>query len=207
MKKLIRNIKSHKVVSAVLGICLVGVIGVGTGFGIHQAKIANTQKALLLAQDGYIDSDELAQLGDDIALGEEIIAPDGSTVVITRDANGNYVTTTVKDSEGQATGEVVPVPAPVGHSHTWVAHYATREVPHTEVVNHPAVTHKESHDYCTKCHGCVDDCGFHRHDGIACSTTCKVITVVDQAAWTEYITTSTTEQYIDYYYCSECGAR
>lgn len=207
MKKLIRNIKSHKVVSAVLGICLVGVIGVGTGFGIHQAKIANTQKALLLAQDGYIDSDELAQLGDDIALGEEVIAPDGSTVVITRDANGNYVTTTVKDSEGQATGEVVPVPAPVGHSHTWIAHYATREVPHTEVVNHPAVTHREGHTICTKCHNNYEYLGPCHTCGYATPTSVVETTVVDKAAWTEYITTSTVEQYIDYYYCSECGAR
>ena len=219
MKKIIQNIKSHKIVSAVLGICLVGVIGVGTGFGIHQAKVANTQKALLMAQDGYIDTDELNQLGDDIVLGEEIVAPDGSTVVITKDANGNYQTTTVKDSSGNSTGAVVPVsgggdnpspsPAPViGHTHSWVAHYATRQIPQTQEVYHPAVTHTESYDACNVCGRRLNPgegaCHCNGHAN-GCHGMYEI--VVDQPAKTEYVTTYITEQYVDYYYCSECGAR
>lgn len=214
MKNLIKNIKKHKIGTAILGICLVGIIGVGTGFGIHQAKVANTQKALLLAQDGYIDTEELNQLGEDIVLGEEIVAPDGSTVVITKDADGNIQTTTIKDSSGNNTGAVVPggggytpSPVPSGHTHTWVAHYVTRQVPHTETINHPAITHKVSHVICNTCGAIVDGQGSsHPCNNGAYCTHNSIETVIDQPAWTEYVNTTVTEQYIDYYYCSECGA-
>ena len=198
MKSVIKKIKDHKILSAVMGICLVGVIGVGTGFGIHQAKVANTQKALLMAQDGYIDSDELNQLGDDIVLGEEIVAPDGSTVVITKDDSGNFVTTKVEYSSGSVVSPVA------GHTHSWVAHYATRQVPQTQEVYHPAITHIVPHDYCSECNG-IADSGPHTHNGHLSSTHTGRETVVDQEAWTETVTTYITEQYVDYYYCSECG--
>lgn len=195
MKNLIKNIKKHKIGTAILGICLVGVIGVGTGFGVHQAKVANTQKALLLAQDGYIDAEELNQLGEDIVLGEEIQAPDGSTVVITKDANGNYVTTTVKDSSGNNTGAVVPEPTPTTgggggiiptptptHQHTFIPHYATRQVPQTQEVYHPAVTHEESYDACNECGADVTHDPHHNHNGHYCSTHGMYRTVTDKAA-------------------------
>lgn len=217
MKSLVKKIKDHKVLSAVLGIWLVCFIGVGTAFGLHQAKIANTQKALLMAQDGYIDSDELKQLGEDIALGEEVVAPDGSTVVITRDANGNLVTTTVKDAEGHNTGAVVPgggevAPAPVGHTHTWVAHYATRQVETgtkyvVDVASQPIYT-KRSVCCCNECGQELTN-GLHVHNGILCGSGNIIKTILtgytQEQGHNEPV--YTTEQYIDYYYCSECGVR
>ena len=120
MKKLIKTILNHKLLTSILGVCLVAVVGVGLGFGLHQIKIANTEKALEMAEDGVLSSEELEQLGE-IALGDEVTAPDGSKVVITMDENGNYIVTPVTPDSpvnpgGGDTPEPTPTPEPA-HVH------------------------------------------------------------------------------------------
>ena len=196
MKKLIQNIKSHKIISTVIVVCLICFIGVGTAFGLHQAKIANTQKALLMAKDGYIDSDELNQLGEDIVEGEEIVMDDGTVVVVTKDENGNYVTNSY-ESGGNT-------PTPVSHTHTWGAQYNT--------ITHPAITHTEK-VLISPAGYCCNTCGLIMSDWSACSQHAgetghggthhvsaqyDTIVVTDQAAWTEQVLVG--------YQCSECGA-
>ena len=93
MNKVIKKFKTHKVLSsAIISICVIGIVGGEVAFGIHQAKIANTHKALELAKDGYVDQNELSQLGEEIALDEEIVLEDGTVVVVSCDENGNYIT-------------------------------------------------------------------------------------------------------------------
>lgn len=192
MKKLIQNIKSHKIISTVIVVCLICFIGVGTAFGLHQAKIANTQKALLMAKDGYIDSDELNQLGEDIVEGEEIVMDDGTVVVVSKDKNGNYVTNSY-ESGGNT-------PTPFSHTHTWVAH--------TTNITHPAITERVM---ISPGGICCNTCGHistsssesqeHVHatgHGGTHSVSAQYETQIIQPAWTEQI--------VDYYYCSECGA-
>lgn len=196
MKKVTNIIKEHKVITSMLCICLICFIGAGTAFGLHQAKIANTQKALLMAKDGYITSDELNQLGEDIVEGEEIIMDDGTVVVVTRDENGNYVTNSY-ESGGNT-------PTPVSHTHTWVAQYNT--------ITHPAITHTEqvlispAGAACNTC-GHVITTAAERsehthatgHGGWhTVAAQYDTIVVTDQAAWTEQVLVG--------YQCSECGA-
>lgn len=217
MKNLVRNIgnlfnKNRKV--SILVCSLVGVLAVGgVSFGIvNGAKQAAMSKALLAAAETGIISAEDAQ---NIPLNQEIVDPTtGETIVAAMDENGNIVTTVVKDASGAAVpgGEYTPS-APTGHTHTWLAHYATRPV--TTQVEHPAVTHTERvcvHEAGIYC----NICGFyagestadvdHEHGGWHTDPAkYEFRTVVDSPAWVETVTTQ--EQYVDYYYCSECGAR
>ena len=188
MKKLINIIKTHKVLSSVIiSVCAVGIVGGGFAFGIHKANIDNTKKALNFAKDGYVDEVELNQLGEDIVLGEEIVLDDGTVVVVTKDENGNYVTHTT----GGDTPEPTPTPTP-GHTHVWVAHYTS--VHHVD-------SHKESWWHC-KCgaEGKNGDGSHTAHQNTGCMQSYGNITknIVDRE-WDE--------QVVDYYYCSECGAR
>lgn len=230
MKKLVRNIGKHKVITcSILAVLLVGGIGVGAALNLNQNdKEQLKEKAIESLNNGdNINSEEMKEL----ATGEEIVKDNGETVVLTQDENGNVVETVVKDAQGNSTGAVVPQnhndsgvtphssdpqpqpspqPAPQGHTHTWVAHYATRQVPQTSQVNHPAITHNESHTFCCVCHADVSSAtvyNSHPCNNGMFNTTQKIVQIVDQAAWVETITTYTNEQYVDYYYCSECGAR
>ncbi len=187
MKKLIKTIKNHKVFTSVIcGVFTLSIVGV---IGYQYYKMNNTYKAMEFAQDGIISSEELNQIGE-IALGEEVTTPDGQKVVITQDANGNYIVTPV--TPGGDTPEPTPTPTPTptpGHTHTWLAHYTS--VHHID-------SHKESHTYCTKCHNLYEYRGPCNTCGVATPTTQKVIVITDRE-WDEPV--------VDYYYCSECGAR
>ena len=184
MKNFLKTVKAHKVLSSVIiSVCAVGIVGGGFAFGIHQANIDNTKKALNFAKDGYVDEVELNQLGEDIVLGEEIVLDDGTVVVVAKDENGNYVTHTTGGD----------TPAPVIHTHTWVAHKTT--------IHHPEISHKVGHTYCNTCGAIVDGLSHSQHgcNGGHYTTHNGSEKVVDQAAWDQEV--------IDYYYCSECGAR
>ena len=100
------------------------------------------------------------------------------------------------------------------HTHTWTAHYATREV--TRQVQHEAVTKREKymiHDSYAKClvKGCgqvyteehMNETGHGR--SMVVSAEYGYRDVVVTPAWTENVVS--TENYIDYYYCSGCGER
>lgn len=194
MNKVIKKFKTHKVLSsAIISICVIGIVGGEVAFGIHQAKIANTHKALELAKDGYVDQNELSQLGEEIALDEEIVLEDGTVVVVSCDENGNYITHSDNPSSPY-------------HSHTWVPHWSTHQISHEEIVHHPAV--KESHTFCCVCHADVTD------RAVYAAHTCKdghfnttQLPVIITPGWSETITVYSTEEYVDYYYCSECGTR
>ena len=214
------------------------------GYAIHnKGKIDNTAKMIELAEgDGILTNEEIQNLenNDGVVLGEEVVdTKTGETVVLTQDENGNIQKTVVKDSQGNSTGAVVPQNyntsgkisnfTPVSsdnansgedkkeestHTHTWTAHYATREV--TRQVQHEAVTKKEKymiHDAYHKClvKGCgqeateehVNETGHGRSMLVEAEYGYRDVVV--SPAWTENVVTQ--ENYIDYYYCSGCGEK
>lgn len=229
MKKLVKNIKNHKVITSVVVGCFALAL-VGVGFFCYQnaKKISNSQKAMeLAAREGGVTSEELAELEADggyAEFGTEITDPNtGETVVLTQDENGNIVRTVTRDSAGNSTGATIPEyhsqgggnsdspsPQPSGHNHSWVAQYTTVQVPHTQVIHHPAITHQESWWHC-KCgsEGKNGDGSHTAHQNTGCRQSYGNYgkTITDHAEWNETVTTYTTEQQLVGYVCSECGAR
>lgn len=209
-------IKRHKVTSGIIIGCLaVCAIGVGL-IAYNNARMAGTYKALEFADKGYLTEDELKAIEENGGLnyGEEIVDPNtGETYVLSKDENGNVVSTVVKDAQGNSTGAVVPSgdngsgqpsggdnsnPQPA-HQHTWVAQYQT--------VHHDAVTQQ----VCVSPGGsCCNSCGA------ICTNASEIEEHTHQTGhggWhsvaakyqTQVISPAYDEQVLVGYVCSGCG--
>lgn len=170
----------------------------------------------------------------DPATGETVVLTqdeNGNIVrTVTKDSGGNSTGAVIPEDHsheyhggGSSTGggntsggggdNPSPTPTPA-HSHSWIAHHATRQVQHTSYVHHDAVTQqvciKQSGSYCNTCGVCLNgDYGEHAHTtghGGSHHENAQYETRVVQPAYDEPVTTTSNEDYIDYYYC-ECGAR
>lgn len=210
MKNLRAMISNHKIIASVC--CTVSVLlVVCVVMCANSLKFKATDKALEYAEKGYITEEELKDISSngEIVLGEEIVTPSGETVILSQDENGNIVSTTVKDAQGNTLIEGNNESLDAPHSHIWVNHYATKQVQSGTryVVDQQAQYKMVGHTYCKTCHQIVDGMrGIHGCDGgMYCTYEgAERELVQNEVGHMEPVYTNT--EYVDFIYCSSCGA-
>ena len=169
--------------------------------------VTKTKAALSQLDNGIISAED----AQDLELNTELTKDNGEVVVLTQNADGTVTETVVRDASGNNTGAVVPTPGggggvsptpsptptPVAHTHTWV--------PHTTIVHHDAVyqTKWVGHTHCNVCGAIVDNVSRNDHP-------CKngaYGTYVEDVPVQVLVQEAYNQEVVDYYYCSECGAR
>lgn len=209
MKNLKMKILNHKIMTSVCcGVIVLLVISVVVCTNMNKYKA--TDKALEYAEKGYITEEELKDISSngEIVFDEEIVTPSGETVILSQDENGNIVSTTVKDAQGNTYTENANETQKTAHSHTWVNHYATKQIQTGTkyVVDQPAQYKMVGHTYCKTCHQIVDGMrGIHGCDGgMYCTYESAEKELVQNEIGHMEPVYGTTE-YVDFVYCSGCG--
>lgn len=133
---------------------------------------------------------------------EHAINENGELVVFTKDENGNVVSKVVSsdnniNNDDNSHG--------VSHSHAWVPKYGTRQVivGSVYVVDQPAII--KSVTCCNVCGAKDVVYGVHQCNNGCFSSHTERITVQQEIGHNDPVYSS--EQYIEYYYCSECGTK